>query len=104
MKLINLRELRQQTGRAEIGETNRRPIAMSFTEETLSLVASVVPIGKGKYGSAFFELAARLLVMLLRNGEDITYENCRNMLEAINSPYFVRNLQIMHDVMDELEG
>lgn len=98
-KYFYLSGLRENYGRSKNGP-NRINRKMTITPETLSMMEVVVPSGKGKYGSAAFELALRMLLVLVSEGEDISMIG-EELKRAVSSPYFSRNLRMLADYMDK---
>jgi hypothetical protein len=65
------KDIRKLYGRSQSGMSNRRVLKITMTPETFGALESSVEFGKGKYGSAYIELATRLLYTLSGNGENI---------------------------------
>lgn len=57
--------------RGSTDESNRTPLRVTITPETVSMLKNTVSFGKGLYGSSFIELAIRLLVVCLASPEDV---------------------------------
>lgn len=99
MELFN-RSIRMLYGKSPIGEYNRKAIKISITPETMDMITKTVSFGKGRYGSAFIELAIRLLSALANSGEEI--DLIANELYSVNqSPYLRRNLLRLVKLMDK---
>lgn len=89
------KNLRKLYGRASNGSPNRRNIKITITPETMELVEMFVDFGKGKYGSALFELAVRLLLVLSNDGEDIEMMSIELQKILNDVPRFARNLRLL---------
>lgn len=91
-------KLRKIRGRSPRGESNRRNVKMTITPETIQMVDEVAGFGNGKYGSAVFELGARLLVALVTEG-DYVEDVALDLSEATDSPYILNNLDRLNRLM-----
>lgn len=88
---FNIDQLRKIYGRAARGTSNRRNLKVTITPETCQMMDNAVGLGNGKYGSSIFELAVRLLLCLVTEGEDLS-SIVVEIKQATSSPYLVRNL------------
>jgi hypothetical protein len=91
-KMINVKGLRDLYKRAPSGQKNRREIKITMTPETMDILSSIVPVGRGKYGSAFIELSTRFLLALLAEGEDVD-DIATELLYISRSPYLENNIK-----------
>ena len=73
------------------GTTARKMFCATLSMGLISAIGQVVPLGKGKYGSSFLELAGWLFLALVTSGEDIE-EVARELKETVISPYLISNL------------
>lgn len=99
MKYFNLKGLRQNYGKSKNGP-NRLEKKFSITPETMAMFEQVIPMGKGKYTSALFELSARMMLVLATEGEDIAMIG-EELKRAVLSPYLSRNLRALANYLDK---
>jgi hypothetical protein len=77
--------------RSDKGKKAKVPFAITLSPELIYAIGRVVPLGKGKYGSSFLELAGWLLIAILTSGEDV--ESIAMDLKKTNvSPFLISNL------------
>lgn len=96
---INLSLLRARIGRSKDGMHNRIDKKISITPTTARMLDLAVPIGKGKYGSAFIEMSILLSLALFGNGEDI--ENISLLIrEIMKDDSFQNNLESLQKLID----
>ena len=70
---------------------NRLLFRMTIMPATYSWLAYHIPLGRGKFASAFSELAIRFMLAILTDGERLE-EIVGELMEAENSPYLTNNL------------
>lgn len=89
---VKQKMLRKVQGRSQRGDKNRQCVKLTITPETVQMVDEFVGFGNGKYGSATFELGARLLVSILTEG-DLIEDLALELSEISDSPFLVSNLE-----------
>lgn len=96
---INLQKLRSKIGRSKDGSKNRIDIKISITPVTARMLFMAIPFGKGKYGSAFIEMAILLTLALFGNGEDIEYVSLL-IREIMEDDSFQNNMETLKKLID----
>lgn len=98
---FDLKALRALYGRSREGE-NRQNIKITITPSTIAMLQQALPLGKGKYGSATFELGLRLVLALATEGEEVETVT-EELFKAVDSPYLLNNCRSLASVMEKLE-
>lgn len=68
---INVKQLRKLYRRGTGGVSNRTAIKLTISNSTIKSLKSLLPFGKGLYGSSFIDLAIRLLFCLVSEPDGI---------------------------------
>jgi hypothetical protein len=86
-------------GRSKDGSRNRVDIKISLTPITSRMLFLAIPVGKGKYGSSFIEMAILLTLALFGNGEDIEYV-ASLVREVMTDDSFQNNIESLKKLID----
>jgi len=86
--------LRRLYGRSSKGTSNRTSVRLTITPETMQALKKNMDYGPGKNGSAFFEVAARLLLVLI--DPDAGLEAMASELQQVfDGPSLARKMRIL---------
>ena len=100
-KVINLKKLRKIYPKGNLEKSNRTVFRLTIRPETREVVESIVPFGKGLYGSPFIELSIRLLAVLLTGNEEdvsIIFDEIR---EVSTSNVLQGNVKTLYNLINK---
>jgi hypothetical protein len=97
-EFVDIHALRKLYNFDAIGQSKTKML-ISITPNTKDMLDTIVPIGKGSYGSPFIELAIRLLVSLIFESDQPSIIGSE-ILDAIDSPYIPGNLRSLANYIE----
>lgn len=87
-ELINLSKMKRRSMK---GTRSKKSYNVTLSKELMEAVRTVMPTGRGQYGSSFLELSAWVMLASITSGEDIDSVG-RDLKAIIVSPYFATNI------------